>query len=303
MLNSKPQPQAFSLVEMLVVIGIIVLLAAILLPVISSARRASTNTKCLNNLREIDSAITQYMRDNDESLPAAVSSNTWDDPISPNGAILRDPKASPPFAPAVAYCLDPYLKYDLRVWQCPGTRVVRSEPDRIFRTHQVLRTDNTHTSDNSPMWSTSGQWRPGYMYMSALGWGWYETHEPQTWNTYGMSEWTVRNIAGLKLADIRTMTLQPSSAVCLFYDYNSAYHSKSADDVYELQQISSNFTSVTASNIKRGVFQSNFAFLDGHVESKRYTWQGGLLNAVHKPIPQGDLRKIFPDSYTRVFPD
>jgi prepilin-type processing-associated H-X9-DG protein len=282
--------------------------------VLTSARRASTNTKCLNNLREIGMAMSQYLSDNEDAIPAAVSSNTWDDPASPNGAALRPKPYQPPdyfdWTPGalpVAYYLDPYLKYDLRPWHCPGTKVVHYEPDRIFRDREVLESDRVHVKDANGMWTgATGQWRPGYMFMSTLGWEeWYKRYDYPTWVKYGMSEWVVRNVAGLRVSEIKTMTLQPSSEVVLFYDYSSAYHSKSSDDVYELNQPGGNFANAAVSAaIVRGKFQSNFLFLDGHADTRRYTWQGGLLNAVHRPIPRGNYRESpHADSFTRVFPD
>lgn len=302
----------FTLVEMLVVLGIICLLAALLFPILGSVRRASANTKCLNNLREIGFAMSQYMRDNNDIIPAAVSSNTWDDPASPNGAFLRpkpfqdDQIDWQPSALPVAYYLDPYLKYDLRVWNCPGIKVVHSEPDRVMRDQEVVETDRNHTKDSTGMWtSPAGQWRPSYMFMSTLGWGWYYTWDRPDWITFGMSEWVVRNVAGHHLSEIRTMTLQPSSQIVLFYDYTSANHSKAGDDVYSLKQPKTNFVAMTASDhIVRGNFQSNFLYLDGHVDTRHYTWQGGLINVIHRPIPVGDYRKSEdPAAYTRTFPD
>ncbi len=55
--------QCFSLVELLVVIGIIVVLAAILLPALNSSRRRAHMTACTNNLRQISLGWTMYQGD------------------------------------------------------------------------------------------------------------------------------------------------------------------------------------------------------------------------------------------------
>jgi prepilin-type N-terminal cleavage/methylation domain-containing protein/prepilin-type processing-associated H-X9-DG protein len=52
--------RAFTLVELLVVIGIIALLIAILLPVVSKARQAGNRTKCLANIRSLALAQAAY---------------------------------------------------------------------------------------------------------------------------------------------------------------------------------------------------------------------------------------------------
>lgn len=73
MMNTrKSQHNAFTLIELLVVISIISLLIAILLPVLSSARKAARNVYCLNHLRQIALAQNMYANDNKEYIvPAA----------------------------------------------------------------------------------------------------------------------------------------------------------------------------------------------------------------------------------------
>src|SRR5260221_13563907 len=59
----------FTLIEVLVVVTIIGILAALLFPVLAQARESGRRASCASNLRQLGSAFKMYAQDNDERLP------------------------------------------------------------------------------------------------------------------------------------------------------------------------------------------------------------------------------------------
>ncbi len=71
--------RGFTLVELLVVIGIIALLISILLPSLNKAREQGNRVACLSNLRQLGGAMIMYTNENKGWFPRAAASGTYDD--------------------------------------------------------------------------------------------------------------------------------------------------------------------------------------------------------------------------------
>ncbi|MBC8096035.1 MAG: prepilin-type N-terminal cleavage/methylation domain-containing protein [Akkermansiaceae bacterium] len=123
----------FTLIELLVVIAIIAILAAMLLPALSSAKRKAQQINCVSNFKQMGLALRMYIDDNRDYLPpgpvaASVNPNALDQTQAP---IYSGPTASVNFRKWLPYYLASYLSLPspeslgtqvklVNVFVCPG---------------------------------------------------------------------------------------------------------------------------------------------------------------------------------------
>jgi len=129
--NATVQPRAatrraFTLVELLVVIGIIALLISILLPSLSRARQSANQLACLSNLRSIGNAIQLYANQYRDSLPIGafdgnLNGNTGD-PRLPSGTDFQSLLQDIMTGSGAQYKDQDVVKSSRHVFQCPDAQ-------------------------------------------------------------------------------------------------------------------------------------------------------------------------------------
>jgi prepilin-type N-terminal cleavage/methylation domain-containing protein len=99
--------QAFTLIEVLVVMGVILILSALTASVIVRARNAAKETGCISNLSQIGKAALLYLGSNDDYYPPFV---TYARGVQP-----------PQVPPETAKWMDALAQFGAKqIWKCPS---------------------------------------------------------------------------------------------------------------------------------------------------------------------------------------
>lgn len=78
----KPRPRGFTLTELLVVVGLVVILISLLLPALTKARAAANSAVCASNLRQMATGWTMYVTESRGRLPDYIGTA----PVNPDVA-------------------------------------------------------------------------------------------------------------------------------------------------------------------------------------------------------------------------
>jgi prepilin-type N-terminal cleavage/methylation domain-containing protein/prepilin-type processing-associated H-X9-DG protein len=123
MRSTRAAPQGFTLTELLVVIAVIAILAALLLPALASAKQAGRKAACLSNLRQMGIATQAYAHDNGGRIPYGPQAPPFTNPsdlYTSTGAptSLLSLQSGAPVG--LGLLLESYLASQPKVLFCPG---------------------------------------------------------------------------------------------------------------------------------------------------------------------------------------
>jgi prepilin-type N-terminal cleavage/methylation domain-containing protein len=122
----KNTHHGFSLVELLVVIGVIALLISILMPSLNKARQQAKIVSCASNMRQVGLAILMYANDNKGKIPAG---NFYNYPIANRSDLSHDAIAgNAGDSGFIGSDLKKYLGNNMAMFLCPANSVTLEMP-------------------------------------------------------------------------------------------------------------------------------------------------------------------------------
>lgn len=142
----KMEKRGFTLTELLVTIGVMVVLAGMIFPVFSKVRERAKQVTCVNNLKQLSYAIQMYCDDNDGRLPYVAALGPYQMYTRPDLALY-----DPPYHYLRDCIDDPYVKNE-RIWYCPAISLDDNiRPGQItFRENRTSYNFNYRTPPDAP---------------------------------------------------------------------------------------------------------------------------------------------------------
>ena len=141
------RPRAFTLVELLVVIGVIAVLISLLLPALNKARRQAATAQCASNMRQIATAVLNYVNDNNGHLIPALIYPTGTTP-NPRGG----PPTANPYADGFYWASELVHLHYLQAPNIVALTVITALPpsnmSNVFNCPEGLQAEETGSLDN-----------------------------------------------------------------------------------------------------------------------------------------------------------
>ncbi|NLO72954.1 MAG: type II secretion system protein [candidate division WS1 bacterium] len=167
-MRSFRRRSGFTLIELMVVIAIIVVLAALLFPVFNATRQKARETNCLSNLHQLGVALKAYMADERLYPPPPAY-----DPGDPTGTPPREPRYYGGFS-----ALYPDYVTDLNLLLCPEDRFAQAHAEeakaRVYSSYNGVIDSENEDEDKRWEFKTTefnGEDRPQLTY-NYFGYAW-----------------------------------------------------------------------------------------------------------------------------------
>jgi prepilin-type N-terminal cleavage/methylation domain-containing protein/prepilin-type processing-associated H-X9-DG protein len=172
---NRPKAKGFTVIELLVVMAIIAVLAAITFPVVVKSKEGAKVSQCLSNLRQLYGGLSQYLNDYNERFPSAVSWGSpsyWNAPHRGSQSTIQEL--------LVRYVRTGMQSADGRIYTKPGVFYCPSDAG-------VPSGGDLHgVPSNQPVWKYSGC---SYEYYASNQVDW-QTYNPDNPETVTIQSWT-----------------------------------------------------------------------------------------------------------------
>jgi len=242
---------AFTLVELLVVMAIIAILAAIALPVLARAQDSAKRGACVSNTRQLGVAFKLWLGDNNDRFPIAVTERESTD-TTRFGTIPQTPAGVAPFS--IRGQLKPYIASTNLI-----NTSANSDPGA-----------NTFRCRSSLPWPAPG---PGQWFTTDYG---FNLSEANYTPGFGESDWYQANPSyGFNESYTDNSIRNPANFIILA-DAGRGDNTPSRGGLYPMQIIAPGSTT-QAQMLERHSNRANVGYADGHTEETTFTnsWTAG----------------------------